>query len=228
MQAGLINRSATLSGLDLAFMAKAVSQQGVDFARDWGIETTPLVFYAREAGLPNDVRIMSVVDDVSAAGTLGFHDEWAGIISAQALAMGARTSRIISHEHLEMMKDPKCNLWWPMPDGKRWTAVEVCDAVQEDSYFVDVDIMGERRSIEVSNYILPAWFDEKSTGPWDKMGRLRGPFTMSPGGYLIVRDAKRNVSNVFAAGMPAAFGYKLANPISRTLRRTGNRGGDAQ
>jgi hypothetical protein len=50
----------------------------------------------------------------------------------------------------------------------------------------------------VSNFILPAWFNPlDKTGPWDALGRLHGPFTMTKGGYWI-EMADGGVRQVFA------------------------------
>lgn len=222
MQAGLIRRSNALTDTDVAFMVKAINRQGEEFARAWaawGVTFDPLAFYTRKDGLPADrVRIISIVDDVAMAGVIGFHDEWAGTVSAQVQA-SARTSVTTSHEYLEMKADPFLNLWRTLPDGRRSTAVEVCDAVEDDTYFEEAEIMGERRPIELSNYLLPSWFDPLGKYPYDRLHRLSEPFQMSPGGYIIVRDDGGHVSNVFASGMPPTMLQKLANPVSRTLGR---------
>ncbi len=226
MQIGVIRRSNAITDADIAFMCKAVSAQVYECAEAWGLPPTPVAFYSKEEGLPDgDVRIMSIVDDDGSSGTIGFHDNWAGTISARVEAMGARTSIIISHEALEMLVNPNVNLWHTMPDGKRMTAREICDACESDTYIEPVSIMGETRGIEVSNYLLPSWFDPFGKFPFDRMSKLTAPFTMDAGGYLIVRDDNRNISNVFASGMPARMARKLANPLSRTMRiLAGNRG----
>ncbi len=223
MQIAVIRRSDAISDGDLAFMCKAVNDQVYEAAEAWNCAPTPVAFYSRESNLPDDdVRVLSVVDDVAMVGTLGYHDAWAGVISAQVLAQGAYTSVTLSHECLEMMVDPGCNLWRTMLDGKRMTAVEACDAVEADTYLENVEILGEHRQVELSNYLLPAWFEPMGAFPFDRMKKLPAPFTMSKGGYLIVRDDHNNISNVFASGLPQTFARKLANPLSRTHLRGGN------
>ncbi len=227
MQLGVIRRSDRISDGDLAFMCKAVNDQVFECATAWGIEPWPVTFYSKEAGLPDEVMIIAIVDDVAMAGTLGYHDDWAGLISAQVLAQGPATSVTLSHEALEMLVDPHVNRWATLPDGKHSIAVEACDPVEGDTYTETVEILGESRPVLLSNYVFPSYFNPRGVFPFDRMKRLAsGMPAMTPFGYYIQRDDNRNISNVFASGMPPGFGRKLTNPISRTLRRLGNRGGD--
>lgn len=101
--------------------------------------------------------------------------------------------------------------------------VHNCDAVEGDSYTktVTMPITGETQDLLVSNFVLPSWYDETGSYPYDKMGLLQAPFTMTQGGYLILRNSKTGVStNVFAStGKMAAVAHKLTDPDSRTYRR---------
>ncbi len=224
---GVIRRSDRISDGDLAFYCKAVSDQVYECGAAWGIEPWPVVFYAKESGLPDDVKIVSVVDDVAMSNVLGYHDEWAGLISAQVLAQGPATACTLSHECLEMLVDPHVNRWVTLPDGKHSIAVEVCDTVEGDTYTETVEILGESRPVLLSNYCYPSYFDPRGAFPFDRMKRLgSGMPAQTPGGYYIQKDDNHNISNVFASGMPASFARKLTNPVSRTLRRLGNHGGD--
>jgi hypothetical protein len=224
MHAAIIRRSTRISDGDVAFIAKACSKQAEECAAAWGIPPVTVAFYASETALPDDTRVLSIVDDDGQAGTSGYHDAWAGVIAAQA-EVSTRTSLTVSHEILEMMINPLLNRWHTMPEGKRSTPREICDAVQSDAYFEEVEIMGERRPVELSNFLYPSWFDPRGAYPFDRLRKLGSPFEIAPGGYLIVRDESNNISHVFASGMPAGFINKLTNPISRTLQIvSGNRG----
>lgn len=101
--------------------------------------------------------------------------------------------------------------------------VHNCDAVEGDQYMktVTLPVTGETKDIPVSNFVLPSWYDETGRYPFDKMGLLQAPFTMTSGGYLILRNSKTGMStNVFAStGKMAAVARKLADPDSRTFRR---------
>lgn len=228
MQIGIINRSRTVSDADIAFWVKACNEQAIECARSWGVEPTPVAFYSKAEGLPaGEVRIMTIVDDLDESGVLGYHDDEFGVIYGMVLAQGDRTSVTLSHECLEMLCDPKCNLWVTLPDGSRMVAKESADPVEADSYVELVTIFGETRGVGLSNYVLPSYFDPRGALPFDKMGKLGGGMpAMSPGGYLIVRDDLGNISNVWSSHAPVRMGAKLSNPLSRTLRRFGNRGSE--
>jgi hypothetical protein len=126
-----------------------------------------------------------------------------------------------------MRGDPPCDVWWKMPDGRE-VAAEVGDPVEGDSYPVTVTIAGHTRTIQMSNFILPAWKDPASKGPYDYLGLLKAPFAMTPGGYMIIRDPKTGeTQDVFAAEADGAhrhLGRKLlamkrADSHSRAARR---------
>lgn len=223
-QIAVINRSKTLDDTTLAFAVKACSLQVEECAAAWGIAPTAVVHYRNGDVLPSECRLMTIVDDLGMASALGYHDDFLGTIYGQVLAQGPRTSQTLSHECLEELVDPTCDHWRPLPDGKRSIAVEICDPCEADTYTVEVDIMGEHRTVELSDYVLPAFFDSTSRGPFDRLGRLPSAFSMSAGGYEIIRDEGGNITNVFASTMPTRMTAKLTNPVSRTLRRMGNQG----
>lgn len=228
MQPGIaiVSKSRRVADDVLAFAAKACAEQVIECALAWGIEPTVVAFYAREQDLPaRDVRIMAIVDDLDAPGTAGYHDFDLGVVYARVQATEDQNAltTCLSHECIEELVDPYCNAWRQMPDG-RSTALEACDAVQADEYGVSVEIMGERRAVMLSNYLLPKWFDPAATGNFDRMGTLRAPFTMSPGGYLIVRELTGDVTNVFARAADTRGRMAMASKMergaeSRTMRR---------
>lgn len=228
MQHAIINKSKRLPDDVLAFAAKACDAQVIECAEAWGVAPTPVTFYADESGLPaRDVRIMAVVDDLDFPGALGYHDFSLGVVYGRVLAQSVTDTGVtLSHEFLETLVDPYCNAWRAMGGG-RSVALEVCDPVQGDTYPVPVTILGERRQVLVSNYVLPRWFDTAARGGFDRMGRLSLPFSMTDGGYLIVRDEHGNQDNVFARarlryhGMTARLSVagKLGNGDTRIARR---------
>lgn len=228
MQIAIVNKSKRLDDGFLSFAAKACDAQVIECAAAWNVSPTPVAFYRDEANLPvRDCRIMALVDDIDAPGARGYHDDALGIIYGRVLVQDMNgTSTTLSHECLEELVDPTCDKWRPMPDG-RSTALEVCDAVEADTYAVRTEIMGETRSIVLSNFLLPKWFDPAATGNFDRMGLLTAPFAMNPGGYLIVRDRNGNEDNVFArprlraSSMAAklSIATKLGNSETRLARR---------
>lgn len=82
-----------------------------------------------------------------------------------------------SHEILETLADP----WLRrgvQDDNGTWWAVEVCDAVESDSYDID--------GVRVSNFCLPAWGEPpaaKDGVRYDYLGLCRQPWEVRTGGY---------------------------------------------
>jgi hypothetical protein len=230
VQFAIVNKSARIDDATVAFIAKACDGQAIEAAAAYGVEPIPVAFYAHEADLPaRSCYIVALVDDLDMPGVRGYHDFDLGVVYVRVL-VGDRnaTSSIASHEFLEALLDRYCNEWRRMPDG-RSLAFELCDPVQADTYAIPATIMGETRQVVVSNYVLPKYWDAAATGNFDKMGTLRAPFSMSAGGYTIVRDPLTGErENVFASGRrlktadnaaKLTVATKLANSETRTARR---------
>jgi hypothetical protein len=182
----VVSNSTTLPQSDLAFMVKGVAAQVEECAAAWGIEPVPVVLYKRGDTLPFECRLMTVSDSIGMSGVLGYHDDFGGIVYAEVMAQGEHTGITLSHEAIEELVDPTCNAWRELPDGTD-TALEVADACEGDSYAVPVTIMGETRTVLLSNYLLPSWFNQ-GEAPFDKLGLLTAAApAQRPGGYIIVR-----------------------------------------
>lgn len=193
MRIGIINQSKRLAdkNVELAAIAGAVTHQVIrDAAKAWGWIPTPVTMFRANEKIPDDVFPLFVRDELKDEGALGYHAEGFGEIGVNVVLDNGGTlhtgsnsiSGVISHEVLETLGDLTVNLWADMDDGRQ-TALELCDAVEGDSYEVD--------GIAVSNFLLPAWFDGgalKGKAPFDRMHLLKKPFSMTPGGYWIVRD----------------------------------------
>jgi hypothetical protein len=85
------------------------------------------------------------------------------------------------HELFEMVIDPLANLWAEAADGTEY-AYEMSDPVEEDTFRVD--------GIEMSNFVHPSWFEPFKHPPgtkFDHLGLLKKPFSMTKGGYVIVK-----------------------------------------
>jgi len=109
-------------------------------------------------------------------------------------------SATISHEACEIMGNPEINSWRQMISGTL-TAQELCDAVENDVYNISIN----GKQVSVSNFLLPAWFDysPEAGSKFDYLGKLKAPFTMTSGGYLILMT-KGKVSNVFGSTAAAS------------------------
>jgi hypothetical protein len=229
MQIGVQNRSG-LDPIALAFQVRAINLQMVrDFIPAWAAERWAAVgldFRLPGGDVPWIVNLyddltrlpagtfwpLSVVDETP-PGELGDHTNDAGLVSGrwQPNPVDENDATVGSHEALEMRGDPGCNAW--IPGATSMLAAEAADVVERDWYAIDVDLFGERRSIRVSNFILPAWFVPGAPPPYDMVGLCRRPLEVRPGGYVIeMRDGKVTTDGADVA-------HKLADPRSRTARR---------
>ena len=89
-----------------------------------------------------------------------------------------------------MVIDPIANLWAEAADGTEY-AYEMCDPVEEDTFLVD--------GIPMSNFLHPSWFEPFKHPPgskFDHLGLLTKPFSMTKGGYVILKK-KGKVSEGF-------------------------------
>jgi hypothetical protein len=231
LEFAVLNASVRLSDTDVAFAVEGCNRQAQECADRWGVPRMPVAFYASVNDLPSPECIgVVIVDNLDDPGALGYHSAVAGLPFAKVQAEDfAGTAGILSHEILETLIDPPADRWWDRGNGTK-VAAENSDPVEGDSYDepVTLGIPGqeETRAVPVSNYVLPAWKTPGAPGPYDRMGRLSAPFTMTPGGYMVVEDANGNDDEVFARrlrhGGPDGernSGRKLARADGRLMRR---------
>lgn len=209
----------------VATWCKVVDRQARECAERWGIEYTPVVFFSTDVleklegqeltDFVTKFRLLTISAELDEPGVLGYHGAVLGVIFARVKYAGDYTSVILSHEVLEQMINPLLTSWSEMPDGRK-QAVEACDRVEDDTYNVEQDGI----FVRVSNYLLPSAFVPYSARPWDRLGKLSAWDGMTPGGYMIVREADGDRVNVFAAAEEgiAASGVKRLNPFSRATR----------
>lgn len=217
----VLNRSR-LDDEIAAFACAAVDIQARrDYLPLWpGFRYHPMRFYKTERDLPvvaDLARLIVLSDTIDIPGVLGYHT-MDPLIRGVVLAQGTDTIETLSHEAREMDTNPTCTQWRPMPDG-RHVAYENADPVQRDRYPIEVEILGRRRTMFVSNFVTPQWFGERGDGSRrvDFMNLLAGPFTLRPGGYMIVREGSR-VYDVSAQLDPMIRARKVLNSTSRSYR----------
>lgn len=176
-----INGFTNISDEEVATYVRA---QGVQFARDvapiWG--NCPAVEFDPGSRLPSvDAVPAWLSDTLDVDGALGYHDEdETGLPYIKVANIDGYDWRTTaSHECLELKGDSPANIWALGPD-EDMVAYELGDPVEGDSYEID--------GVPMSNFVLPAWFDPNASpgSRLDFMGKLTKPFTMTPGGYLIV------------------------------------------
>lgn len=188
-------------------------------ASAWSRPSVPVMFLTRTQNVPLNAWPVYVLDDPDQQGALGYHDldnrdrPYARVFARPSLDNDVSVSSVLSHELLEAFIDPGVQMWAENLDTGRLVALEVGDPVESDSYRMS-------DGTEVSNFVLPAWFDAASRGPYDRMGRVHAPFAMSAGGYEIVMHGGQ-VSQTFGDNPPPDWRRALKHaPGSRTSRRS--------
>jgi hypothetical protein len=149
----------------------------------WGY---PVTLYNTTDPKPSDWQFI-YFDDADTAGALGYHEltfkgqPISKIFVKTTLAAGELVSVTACHELFEMVIDPLANLWAEASDGTEY-AYEMSDPVEEDTFLVD--------GMAMSNFVHPSWFEPFKHPPgtkFDHLGLLKKPFSMTKGGYVIVK-----------------------------------------
>ena len=219
----ILNKSTLVNDVEVSRMTTAVRIQTREAAKFWEMKSPSVRFFKDETKVPFDFCKVCLFDDADVAGALGYHDDgpdgkpYGRVFVKISVDNGISVSSVLSHEVLEILGDPQANYWADnYNDGKSY-ALELCDPVEGDAYTIDVNGV----AVEVSNYVLPAWFDPNPPhgSSYDKLGKLTQPFKMTPGGYVIVRN-QGNVFQVFGNDFPEwKKNIKLQKFGSRTRRR---------
>lgn len=199
MQIGIIN-SAGLDDRDVALWADACDRQLLQVCGTYRIPYTPVVFYARPDNLPvasGDVRLLTIVKSLNIPGAEGIHQNLFGLVFSRVEASD-QTSVDMSHEIIEQGVNPYLDRWVTLPDGRE-IAKEISDPCEDESYLETGSVGDIERPISVSDYVLPSYFDPKGRPPYDRKAMLGAPFSLTPGGYYVVKDAAGVRSAVFAS-----------------------------
>lgn len=248
-QISVVNRTLTISDLELHRVVRAVNRQiAEDFAPYWGFGGRLRVEGPSGANLDADAArelrgdaILYLLDSAAAADMLGYHTRTLrgipyGFVYLDLCAkLGDAWSATLSHEALELIADPQCNLLvqGPHPRGPALPQVyhyfEVCDAVQSQVYDID--------GVTVSNFVLPSYFapDAAGEGRRDFSGTNLRSFDANPGGYIGYFDpdlaggggaatyfADDRSEERYAIKSRAASGQR-DRPLGRVMRRAGTR-----
>jgi hypothetical protein len=179
-----INKAETDLGVPLARLTAAL-QKCYDkyFLPVWGY---PVKLYNTNEAKPSDWQFI-YFDTADQAGALGYHDltENGQPISKIFVKTTLDDNQLVCvtacHELFEMVIDPIANLWAQATNRTEY-AYEMCDPVEEDTFKID--------GIEMSNFVHPSWFEPFKHPPgtkFDHLKRLKKPFSMTKGGYVIVR-----------------------------------------
>jgi hypothetical protein len=204
----LINHSKVITDEQVQEVIRAINRQlKEDFEPYWSFSATlrlegPI---GKRPGLSSfsDMRgdaVLYLVDGVNSLGATGWHLANYGDIPYGIVFLGLCAkikeawSITLSHEALELVGDPMCNLLVqgndPLDRRRRvFHLFEMCDAVQAENYSID--------GVALSNFVLPSYFSlgEQPGRRNDFLGRsYKGKtlesFGMNPGGYLNILDPK--------------------------------------
>lgn len=183
----LINRTNRIRDARFADILPALQAQITDdFCPAWGVEPVTLRLVGRaEQPDPAHWKVW-LLNTSDVPGDLGYHEADTGTPEAKIyvetdILSGSEISVTISHELLEMLADPTTTRMGPVIDGAQYI-VEVCDAVESDTD--GYQKLGLTHSVQVSNFVLPAYYESGAAGPWDFRKLLTAPCpTLRPGGY---------------------------------------------
>jgi len=206
MLIAVVNDSKLVKDSEIETMVKALQiQLDSHFLPAWNIKQATISFFQDKSKVPEHAWIMNMLDNSTQAGALGYHSIDDGVSDAFVFAEPVLSnggvvyefdpknptrytvSSTVSHELLELIGDPMANSFalGPDTDAGNLYCIEMCDAVEGDSYGIEVD----GAHVAVSNFLLPSWFNPQATtkdAPFDYLSKLKSSFSMDEGGYMIM------------------------------------------
>jgi hypothetical protein len=204
----VINESTILQVADLQkAVAACASQIKLHVAPIWDMVPASIVYYSDKKDVPPGADLLVALDQSDQAGAMGYHREtpdglpYGRVFVQPILNHGGEplqgslsVSADLSHEVCEWFVDRFLNLWADGPDGQY--SVEICDAVENDSYEID--------GVSVSNFVTKRYFDRYSPPgtKFDYLNKLTKPFTMTAQGYVQVRKSDGTVHETWGERYP--------------------------
>lgn len=231
------NKSTRVTEAEAMSMAQAAHfQMYYNLSPVWGLVPLPVIYFPPTMQLPTYSIPALLFDNSDQANALGYHTETpdgqfflrafaAPVLDNGGVVLGdtngsPSVASVLTHETCETVVDRTVNEWvdGPTIDQGSSYAKEVCDPVESDSYLLR---LSDQTIVSVSNFVTPAWFDSAAPTnmPRDFMGRVASSFTMSPGGYMVVRSAPGTEQDVFGATPRPTWRSQLSHPASRSMRR---------
>jgi hypothetical protein len=176
----LVNESTVIGDGEIAPLVAALQVQvAADFHPHWNAGCR--LVHTRAVGRTSWGLV--ILDDSDQAGALGYHDLTSAglplgkVFAKSVIADGLSWTVTASHELLEMLADPWIDSAVQVGQ-ETFYALEVADACEADQYGYLVN------GIEVSDFVLPAWFQPDAAGPFDVRGHITQPLELLPGGYI--------------------------------------------
>ena len=227
MLIAVINESTMVTNAQVTTMCQAIQiQLNLHVLPAWNMKAATITFYADKTKVPGYAWVVSMLDNSTQAGALGYHSldsdkVDAFIFAAPVLQNGGTVmvfnpkdpsqytvSATLSHEVCEMVGDRYAGGFsqGPQISAGNLYCQELCDPVENDSYGVTVGTT----VVSVSNFLFPSWFNPQATkalnAPFDYLAKLTAPFTMDAGGYIIVasldNEGQVTAKHVFGEKMP--------------------------
>ena len=242
MLIAILNASTMASNADVELMTQACQiQNSLHCAPAWNQKPATIKFYADPKTVPGYAFTITVIDsDPSEPQALGWHTVEANskldgfILCQPILSNGGAAwqfdsanpnrytiSATLSHEVCEAFCDRMCNLWADGPaiaQGSSY-AMELADPVESTSYPVSVN----GQEVAMSNFVFPSFFFVDAgplNMPLDYCRTLSKPFSMTSGGYMIVRNAPGSEQQIFGETYPDWKKLLKMKEFSRGGRRS--------
>ena len=227
MLIAVINESTLITNAQVQTMCQAIQiQLNLHVLPAWNMKAATITFYADKTKVPGYAWVVSMLDNSTQAGALGYHsldnDKVDAFIFAAPVLQNGGTALVfnsanpsqytvsatLSHEVCEMVGDRYAGGFSQGPQIAQGNLYcqELCDPVENDSYGITVGTT----VVSVSNFLFPSWFNPEATvalnAPFDYLNKLKAPFTMDAGGYMILatlaKEGTVEAKHVFGENMP--------------------------
>jgi len=204
LKIAVINKSTVVPQADMQPAVAALAIQARHHvAVEWALRLPEVALFTEDPG-PPWWPLVVVDEEPDVPGALGFHDEnesrpYGRDFAKTCQKYGVSWQSCAGHEIPEMMGDAHVQAWSNDDYGNLW-ATELCDPVESNIY--------EINGVEVSDFVLPSWFDPQGKPPYSFMDKhkmanapgLTRPFEVAHGGYAIYSASWPKVTQVFSDG----------------------------
>ena len=235
-QLAVVNQSTVVSDVDGNTMTSALSSLLSTFCNDWNLAPVSTTYIAKGKTAPATSNKIYLLDTSDVQGALGYHDivsdipyakvfaktilNYGGVVLYDSAKVKPTVAQCLSHEAFEMLVDPRCTDWWLNPATGVLFAGEVGDPVESNTVVVTLP---PNVKVGMSDWILPAWKDIQSVGPYNHLNTLTAPYKVDKNGYvMIIRNGVYNY--VFGSTVSDSIKYSLTNSLRKAARKDSYKG----
>ena len=177
------NKAETKLGVDFDKLIEALQHYVDDHVAPVWATPAKLV---KTDGFVKGQWALAFLDKSDEPGDEGYHDltpdgfPLSKVFVKTTLANKDTVSVCASHELVEMLVDPANNMMTTGPNPNSMYAYETADPVEELSFKVN--------GIPMSDFVYPSYFEvfrKPGSVEFDRMGKVKKPFEILPGGYQI-------------------------------------------